>query len=91
MADIIELELKNDKAPEEKSAEDAYRESMERIRDFLTACYYLAQATGMTVGELYDAFCEGKKETGALIGRKLDELLAEQRKKDSEESPAETD
>lgn len=89
MADTIEF--KKGKAPEEKSAEDAYRESTERIRDFLTACYYLAQATSMTVGELYDAFCEGKKETGVLIGRKLDELLAEQRKASSEESPAETD
>lgn len=89
MADIIEP--KGGKSPEEKSVEDAYRESAVRIRDFLTACYYLAQATSMTVGELYDAFCEGKKETGALIGRKLDELLAEQRKASSGESPAETD
>lgn len=89
MADVIEL--KKGKEPEEKSAEDAYRESAERIRDFLTACYYLAQATSMTVGELYDSFCEGKKETGALIGRKLDELLAEQRKASPEESPAESD
>lgn len=89
MADTVEF--KNGKALEEKSAEDAYRESAERIRDFLTACYYLAQATSMTVGELYDSFCEGKKETGALIGRKLDGLLAEQRKASSEESPAESD
>lgn len=89
MADVIDL--KKGKEPEERSADDAFRESAERIRDFLTACYYLAQATSMTVGELYDAFCEGKKETGALIGRKFDELLAEQRKAGSEESPAESD
>lgn len=89
MADTIEF--KKGKAPEEKSAEDAYRESVERIRAFLTACYYLAQYANMTVWDLYGAFCEGKKETGVLIGRKLDELLAEQRKASSEDKSGETD
>lgn len=78
MAEVLDMD--SAKASEE------YAKSLERIRDFLTACYYLAQANHMTVGELYDAFCEGKKETGALIGRKLDELLASQREADSETS-----